>query len=69
MKPYTMSIWQPSLIDAHQFLNQYALGDNLVQLLPDAQMKYGFWIVLRVTGDQMAALQNMDLKPKLSTMP
>lgn len=66
--PYTISVWKPCLIDVHQFLNVHALGDQLVQIIPDENPR-GFWIVLRVTGDQMTALQNQNIKPKLSTIP
>lgn len=68
--PYIMGVWWPSLIEATHFLNQWRLGDNVVQFIPDAQMKRGFWVMLRVTGYQEQALREAGIaaKPKWSLL-
>jgi hypothetical protein len=67
--PYIIGIWQASLIDACNFVNQYAIADQVIQYLPDSQMKHGYWMMLRVTGDQMHMWRDTKSTPKLSLVP
>lgn len=40
-----ISIWQPSLIDAHSFIRENELEKYFIQFLEDKQMRNGYWIV------------------------
>lgn len=62
-----VSIWQPSLIDAHTFIRDNDLEDFFVQFLPDQEMKRGYWIVFnRMPGPTFADLLRKYTKPKMS---
>jgi hypothetical protein len=69
--PYILGIWQSSLIDACNFVNQHAMADQVIELLPDSAMKHGYWIMLRLTGDQLQAWKESQnsFTPKLSFVP
>jgi hypothetical protein len=55
--PYCIAVWQGSIKDAVAFVDRHMLGDNVIQFVPDPEMKFAFWVALRVTGDQKAAIK------------
>lgn len=66
--PYVIAVWKASLIEGLQFINDWGFGENLIQIIPEAR---GAWYLLRVTGDQKAALLNYGAEqtPKWGFMP
>lgn len=55
--PFVVGIWSPTMRDAVKFVSDLYLGDSLVQVAPNGPN--GFWILLRVTGDQERSLREM----------
>jgi hypothetical protein len=68
--PYIIGIWQGSLIDAANFINKFYLGDNVIQFIPDTNPR-GYWLMLRVTGDQGNQLREIGARatPRWSFLP
>lgn len=55
--PYCLAVWAGSLKEAVAFVTLHMLGDNVIQFVPDTEMNHAYWITLRVTGDQRAAIK------------
>lgn len=53
--PYVISIWFGSLVDATAMINEWRFADHVIQFIETPQPK-GYWLMLRVTGDQRKAL-------------
>lgn len=68
--PFIIGIWQSSLIDACQFINTFCLGNNVIQFIPESNPR-GYWLMLRVTGDQASNLRETGMKatPRWSFLP
>jgi hypothetical protein len=66
--PYCIAVWQGSIKEAVAFIDKHMLGDNVIQLVPDPDMKFAFWITLRVTGDQRAAIKASENRLKYTVI-
>lgn len=61
-----ISIWQPSLAEAHSFINQNNLDNLFVQFVPDSAMDFGYWIVFKMPESTLRSLQ--DARPRLTVL-
>lgn len=68
--PYIIGIWHGSLIGAATFINKFNLGDQVIQFIPTTNPR-GYWLMLRVTGDQQNHLREVGSreKPRWSFLP
>lgn len=66
--PYCIAVWQGSIREAVAFVDKHMLGDNVIQLVPDTEMKFAYWVMLRVTGDQKAVIKAAQATPKYTVI-
>lgn len=66
--PYCIAVWQGSIKDAVAFIDNHMLGDNVIQLVPDTEMKFAYWVMLRVTGDQKAVIKDLQARLKYTVI-
>lgn len=45
-----VSVWMNSLRDAHMFINEHGLSSSFVQFVEDKQMKFSYWVILKITN-------------------
>lgn len=66
--PYCIAVWQGSIKDAVAFVDKHMLGDNVIQIVPDTEMKFAYWVMLRVTGDQKAVIKDLQARLKYTVI-
>lgn len=52
-----IGVWASSIAGAADFVNDNALGSELVQFIPDSQMRGAHWIMLRVDDERERKLR------------